>query len=66
MPKWRMTLGQVSPEITDKRILALALEHHLVSRVTSLVAVDKTPARPPGAEADARRRTAQPAGRLGL
>ena len=43
-----MTLGQVSPQITDQRILALALEHHLVSRVTSLVAVDKTPARPPG------------------
>jgi Ca-activated chloride channel family protein len=43
-----MTLGQVSPEITDQRILALALEHHLVSRVTSLVAVDKTPARSPG------------------
>jgi Ca-activated chloride channel family protein len=33
----------------DKRILALALEHHLVSRLTSLVAVDATPARPEGA-----------------
>jgi Ca-activated chloride channel family protein len=32
----------------DKRILALALEHHLVSRLTSLVAVDATPARPEG------------------
>jgi Ca-activated chloride channel family protein len=33
----------------DKRILALALEHHLVSRLTSLVAVDATPTRPEGA-----------------
>jgi Ca-activated chloride channel homolog len=33
----------------DKRILALALEHHLVSRLTSLVAVDATPSRPDGA-----------------
>ncbi len=42
------SLGQFSPEDADRRILALALEHHLVSRVTSLVAVDKTPARKPG------------------
>jgi len=34
---------------TDKRILALALQHHLVSRLTSLVAVDATPSRPEGA-----------------
>jgi Ca-activated chloride channel family protein len=33
----------------DRRILALALEHHLVSRLTSLVAVDATPSRPDGA-----------------
>jgi Ca-activated chloride channel homolog len=33
----------------DKRILALALEHHLVSRLTSLIAVDATPSRPEGA-----------------
>ncbi|MBO0753148.1 MAG: VWA domain-containing protein, partial [Bradyrhizobiaceae bacterium] len=33
----------------DKRILGLALEHHLVSRLTSLVAVDATPFRPQGA-----------------
>jgi Ca-activated chloride channel family protein len=33
---------------TDKRILALALQHHLVSRLTSLVAVDATPSRPEG------------------
>lgn len=32
----------------DRSILALALEHHLVSRLTSLVAVDATPSRPPG------------------
>jgi Ca-activated chloride channel family protein len=42
-----MTLGQVSPELTDHRILTLALQHDLVSRMTSLVAVDKTPARQP-------------------
>ena len=42
------SLGQISPTDADRRILALALEHHLVSRVTSLVAVDKTPSRKPG------------------
>jgi Ca-activated chloride channel family protein len=42
------TMGTITPEEADKRILALALEHHLVSRVSSLVAVDKTPARQPG------------------
>jgi Ca-activated chloride channel family protein len=42
-------LGQASAEEADKRILALALEHHLVSRLTSLVAVDATPSRPEGA-----------------
>jgi Ca-activated chloride channel homolog len=42
-------LGQASAEETDKRILGLALEHHIVSRLTSLVAVDATPARPVGA-----------------
>jgi Ca-activated chloride channel family protein len=30
-------------------VLALALAHHLVSRLTSLVAVDATPSRPAGA-----------------
>ncbi len=39
-------LRQASTEETDKRILGLALEHHLVSRLTSLVAVDATPSRP--------------------
>ena len=40
-------MGTITSEEADKRILALALEHHLVSRVSSLVAVDKTPARQP-------------------
>ncbi len=43
------TLRQASPEDADKIILALALEHQLVTRLTSLVAVDKTPSRPDGA-----------------
>jgi Ca-activated chloride channel family protein len=42
-------LGQASAQETDQRILGLALEHHLVSRLTSLVAVDATPSRPEGA-----------------
>jgi Ca-activated chloride channel family protein len=42
-------LSQASAAETDKRILALALEHHLVSRLTSLVAVDATPSRHEGA-----------------
>jgi len=42
-------LRQASAEETDKRILGLALEHHIVSRLTSLVAVDATPSRPEGA-----------------
>ena len=43
------TLRQATPEETDRRILSLALDHHLVSRLTSLVAVDTTPSRPDGA-----------------
>jgi Ca-activated chloride channel family protein len=43
------TLRQATPEDADKTILALALEHQLVTRLTSLVAVDKTPSRPDGA-----------------
>ena len=35
-------------EQTRLAVVATALAHHLVSRYTSLVAVDKTPARPPG------------------
>jgi len=42
-------LGQASAAEADQRILALALQHHLVSRLTSLVAVDATPSRPEGA-----------------
>ena len=42
------TTRQASPEDADKTILALALEHQLVTRLTSLVAVDKTPSRPEG------------------
>ncbi|MEQ9520288.1 MAG: marine proteobacterial sortase target protein [Parvibaculum sp.] len=34
----------------DTQITKVALDHHLVSRLTSLVAVDKTPARPAGEE----------------
>jgi Ca-activated chloride channel homolog len=44
------TTRQTSADEADKRILALALEHHLVSRLTSLVAVDETPSRLPGAK----------------
>jgi Ca-activated chloride channel family protein len=43
------TLRKLKPEEADSVILSLALEHHLVSRLTSLVAVDKTPSRPAGA-----------------
>jgi Ca-activated chloride channel homolog len=42
------TLREASPEDADKTILALALEHQLVTRLTSLVAIDKTPSRPDG------------------
>ncbi|MGN6451144.1 MAG: marine proteobacterial sortase target protein [Brucella intermedia] len=41
-----LTLGKISQDAANARILRLALEHHLVSRLTSLVAVDKTPSRP--------------------
>lgn len=43
------TLRQVTPEEADKTILKLALAHQLVTRLTSLVAVDHTPRRPAGA-----------------
>jgi Ca-activated chloride channel family protein len=43
------TLGQATPDDTDARILALGLDHHLVTRLTSLVAVERTPSRPDGA-----------------
>jgi len=44
-----LRLRQSTAEEADKRILRLALEHHLVSRLTSLVVADATPARPDGA-----------------
>lgn len=43
-----VSLQRMPAMLADARILQLALEHHLVSRMTSLVAVDKTPARQPG------------------
>ncbi|MGV7212785.1 marine proteobacterial sortase target protein [Bradyrhizobium sp. UFLA05-112] len=42
------TMRQMSPEDADKAILRLALQHQIVTRLTSLVAVDKTPSRPEG------------------
>ena len=42
------TTRAAAPEDADKTILTLALEHQLVTRLTSLVAVDKTPSRPEG------------------
>jgi Ca-activated chloride channel homolog len=43
------TLNRIPQDEADRRVLALALAHHLVSRLTSLVAVDATPSRPAGA-----------------
>jgi Ca-activated chloride channel family protein len=40
------------PAVRDAEIEKLALAHHLVSRVTSLVAVDVTPSRPSGEALD--------------
>ena len=48
MPKSRAPHGRRIAEDADKTILALALEHQLVTRLTSLVAVDQTPNRPAG------------------
>lgn len=42
------TLRTVTPPEADKMILSLALEHNLVSRLTSLVAVDHEVSRAPG------------------
>jgi len=41
-------LGKTSQGEADRRILDLAMQHNLLTRVTSLVAVDKTPSRPDG------------------
>jgi Ca-activated chloride channel family protein len=43
------SVRRLKPEEADSLILALALDHHLVTRLTSLVAVDRTPSRPDGA-----------------
>jgi Ca-activated chloride channel homolog len=40
------TLGSMDKATADKAVLQVALEHHLVSSQTSLVAVDKSPKRP--------------------
>jgi len=42
------TLREMTPDDSDKTILALALDHQIVTRLTSLVAIDKTPSRPEG------------------
>jgi len=42
------TLGAISQDAADKQVLAVALEHQLVSSQTSLVAIDNSPKRPPG------------------
>jgi Ca-activated chloride channel family protein len=42
------TMRTLTADEAGKRILALALEHQLVTRLTSLVAVDKTVTRPAG------------------
>jgi Ca-activated chloride channel family protein len=43
------SLSQITEEEADARVLALGLDHQLVTSQTSLVAVDKTPSRPAGA-----------------
>lgn len=43
-----LTLREIDRPEADRRILQLALAHRLVSRLTSLVAVDATPSRPEG------------------
>jgi Ca-activated chloride channel family protein len=42
------TLGGLTSDAANKAILAMALDHQIVSSQTSLVAVDKTPKRPAG------------------
>jgi Ca-activated chloride channel homolog len=42
------TMRTLTAEEADKMILALALEHQLVTRLTNLVAIDQTPSRPAG------------------
>ena len=42
------TLGQIAQADADKAVLKTALEHNIVSSLTSLVAVDHSPKRPAG------------------
>jgi Ca-activated chloride channel family protein len=42
------SLGRIDDDEADRRILKLGLDHHLVTSLTSLVAIDRTPARPKG------------------
>jgi Ca-activated chloride channel family protein len=46
--------GGLTMEQVDAGVLKTALDFHLVSRLTSLVAIDKTPARPVGEKLDTR------------
>jgi Ca-activated chloride channel homolog len=41
-------LGQITQEIADKAVLKTALDHQIVSSLTSLIAVDHSPKRPAG------------------
>ncbi|NGX15352.1 VIT domain-containing protein [Wenzhouxiangella sp. XN24] len=59
----RLSRDAEAREALDERILALSLDYGLVSELTSLVAVDRTPVRPGGAAgATEQVRTAAPAG----
>jgi Ca-activated chloride channel homolog len=42
------TLGQITQENADKAVLKTALDHQIVSSLTSLIAVDHSPKRPAG------------------
>jgi Ca-activated chloride channel homolog len=42
------TMGTLTPEVANKQVLDVALTHQIVSSQTSLIAVDKSPKRPPG------------------
>ncbi len=61
----RCTTG-ADPEEVRAQIVALGLEHHLVTPHTSLVAVDVTPVAARGRGAAVRRRAHEPAARLEL
>jgi Ca-activated chloride channel homolog len=40
------TMGTITPEVSAKQVLGVALAHQIVSSQTSLIAVDKSPKRP--------------------